>query len=179
MFRSNKIAVSANMLNKIWSEGERNFCFLFFYFFLKKRTGSGLWFYENTGILFRVGALLFYFAVLLIKQQSGVWNRVGRVSGNTAIFTPHGEQRKSRPPPQSHYQWNGLRLTLRGPLQTNMYIRTKSTKNRVIPRMRKVSYVPSLSAYAWRHVFAWCGPCTDKPLYTDTRTNNKWQFNYQ
>ena len=45
------------------------FCF----FFSRKEQGRRSKFYENTGILLRVGALLFYFAFLLIKiAGSGV-----------------------------------------------------------------------------------------------------------
>ena len=62
---------------------EKRFLFFFFYFF--SRVGPVI--YENASILLRVGALLVYFVFLLIKiAESGVWNRVGRVSGNTAIF---------------------------------------------------------------------------------------------
>ena len=53
-------------LKKIWSVGSRNF-FIFSYFFFRKER-SGLYFYENMGILLRVSALLFYFAFLLIKK---------------------------------------------------------------------------------------------------------------
>ena len=61
--------VSANMLKINWSVGRRNFFFFFFffYFFSRKEQGLACNIYKNTGILLRVGALLFYFAFLLIK----------------------------------------------------------------------------------------------------------------
>ena len=56
------------------------FFFFCFFFFLQKRTGSGLKFYENTGtcILLRVGAFLFIFAFLLIKNSRIGFLKQGR-----------------------------------------------------------------------------------------------------
>ena len=54
----------------VWSVGSRNF-FLFFFiflFFLQKRTGSDLLFYENTDILLRVCALLFFILYFTDKK---------------------------------------------------------------------------------------------------------------
>ena len=65
--RRKKSYVSANMLKKIWSVGRR-ICFMII---IILRIGPV--FYENTGILLRVGALLFILHFTDKKKQSRVF----------------------------------------------------------------------------------------------------------
>ena len=68
------------MLKKNWSVGRRNFFFFFFFSFFFSRKERGRVFNimkknkkQKTSILLRVGAFLFYFAFLLVKNSSRVF----------------------------------------------------------------------------------------------------------